>query len=137
MAPDDLNIQAVLDYALGVLQVRHAIVCGHTHCGGVGAVLDGTARGAVRRWLSRLHDLRDAMHGELEAVHDPQRRSELLSVANVVAQAESLVSSRAYQAARAEGSPPAVHGWLFRVETGLIEEVPLPLERWRAEGLVD
>lgn len=135
--PDDLGVQAVLDFAIGSLAVRHVIVCGHTRCGGVGAVLDGTARGSVRRWLSRLDELREAMKDELEAVDDPSARADLLAARNVVAQAEVVAASPAYRSARAEGAAPSIHGWLFRVETGLLEELDLPLERWRQEGLVD
>lgn len=137
VGPDDLNVQAVLDFAIGSLEVRHVIVCGHTRCGGVQAALEGTARGPVRRWLAPLDELRRAMAADLEALDDPQARADLLAAANVVAQVESVAASRAYQACRAVGAAPSLHGWLFRVETGLIEELEIPVERWRREGLVD
>lgn len=123
---DDLNVQAVLDFAIGSLEVRHVIVCGHTRCGGVQAVLDGTARGPVRRWLEPVDELRRSIAADLEALDEPEARADLLSARNVVAQVEAVAASPAYQAFRARGAAPSLHGWLFRVETGLIEELDLP-----------
>ena len=134
---DDLNVQSVLEFGIGALGVRHVIVCGHTGCGGVNAVLEGRTSGAVGRWLERLGEVRDAMADELAAVADPAERADLLAARNVVAQVEAVVRSPAYRAAREGGGAPRVHGWLFRVETGLIEELELPEDAWRREGLMD
>ncbi|MBW3534341.1 MAG: carbonic anhydrase [Gemmatimonadetes bacterium] len=134
---DDLNVQAVLDFAIGSLEVRHVIVCGHTRCGGVQAALDGSARGPVRRWLEPLEELRRSIAAELEALDEPEARADLLSARNVVAQVEAVAASPAYQSCRDRGAAPSLHGWLFRVETGLIEELELPMKHWRGRGLVD
>lgn len=50
---------ATIEYALCVLQVRDIIVCGHSHCGAVGAILRGddlSAMPAVRHWLEHSTD---------------------------------------------------------------------------------
>lgn len=53
---------ATIEYALRALQVRDIIVCGHSHCGAVGAVFRGddlSAMPAVRHWLEHSTDGRD------------------------------------------------------------------------------
>ena len=53
----DANVQAVLEYAILSLEVRHVVVGGHTCCGGVGAALAGLEEGAVGAWLADLRSL--------------------------------------------------------------------------------
>ena len=53
----DLNAMAVIEYAVSSLGVRHIIVCGHYHCGGVRAALEGHQAGAVALWLQPLRNL--------------------------------------------------------------------------------
>ena len=55
----DLNALAVIEYAVSSLGVRHIIVCGHYHCGGVRAALEGHQAGAVALWLQPLRNLAD------------------------------------------------------------------------------
>src|SRR6185437_5359309 len=47
----DLNCLSVLQYAVEVLRVEHAIVCGHYGCGGVIAADRGAPLGLIDNWL--------------------------------------------------------------------------------------
>lgn len=133
---EDGNVQAILEYALLTLRVRHVVVGGHTRCGGVGAVLDGLEEGAVGAWLVGLRDLARAHAPELDAITDPVERADRLSEINVVDQVRNVLLSPAFKRARKEGFAPTVHGWLFDLATGLIRELDLPAEAWREEGLL-
>jgi len=133
---DDGNVQAILEYALLTLKVRHVVVGGHTRCGGVGAVLDGLEEGAVGVWLSGLRSLAREHAGELDAIPDPVERADRLSEINVLAQARNVLLSPAFRRARKGGFAPTVHGWLFDLATGLIRELDLPEDSWRKEGLL-
>ncbi|MCF1595829.1 carbonic anhydrase [Streptomyces muensis] len=49
---------ATIEYAVEVLGVRDIVVCGHSHCGAVGALVRGDdldAVPAVRDWLAQAH----------------------------------------------------------------------------------
>ncbi len=132
----DTNVQAVLEFALLTLQVRHVVVGGHTCCGGVGAALAGLEDGAVGAWLKDLRALAKEHAQELEALPNLLARANRLSEINVVAQIKNVLLSPAYKAARENGTAPTVHGWMFDLSTGLIQEMDLPKHTWVAEGLL-
>ncbi|WP_041939561.1 MULTISPECIES: SulP family inorganic anion transporter [Frankia] len=54
--PSDLSVTAALDYAVEVLRVPAIVVCGHSGCGAMNALLKGTPPGqpesALAGWLS-------------------------------------------------------------------------------------
>lgn len=133
---DDGNVQAVLEFALLNLEVKHVVVGGHTRCGGVGAALAGLEDGAVGAWLTELRDLARAHSQELEALPNLEARANRMAEINVVAQLRNVLLSPPYQKARKMGIAPSVHGWMFDLSTGYITELDLPLDAWRAEGLL-
>lgn len=134
--PDDLNVQAVLEFAILNLKVRHVVVGGHTRCGGVGAALAGLEEGAVGVWLKGLRGLVAAHAEELAGFPSLLDRANRLAEINVVEQVKNVLRSPAYRKAKAEGSPPTVHGWMVDLASGLIREMELPLEAWGREGLL-
>jgi carbonic anhydrase len=134
---DDPAIGASLEYALGVLGVRHLIVCGHTGCGGVQASLDADPGGDLARWIAPVRALA-AEHGEeLGAIEDFRARADALAERNVVRQLENALHFPAVRKRMADDDHPLrIHGWMFCLDKGLIETVPLPWARWREEGLL-
>jgi len=52
------GVSAVVEFAVGVLEVRHIVICGHTHCGAMQALLaPGTVANmpTVKSWLRNAH----------------------------------------------------------------------------------
>jgi len=133
---EDLNVQAVLEFAVLSLRVRHVVVGGHTRCGGVGAALAGLDQGAVGAWLSGLRGLAKAHEEELSPLPSLLDRANRLSEINVLAQVRNVLLSPAYRAAKEEGAAPTVHGWMIDLASGLIRELELPVEEWQGEGLL-
>jgi len=132
----DANVQAVLEFALLNLEVKHVVVGGHTRCGGVGAALAGLEDGAVGAWIADLRELARTHARELEGLPDLMARANRLAEINVVAQLRNVLLSEPYRKAKEQGTAPTVHGWMFDLSTGYIREMELPLEAWRAEGLL-
>ena len=134
--PHDLNVQAILEYAILTLRVRHVVVGGHSCCGGVGAALAGYDQGAVGAWLKDLRELAAKHEEELRPLPSLLARADRLSEINVLAQLRNVLQCPPYQTAREEGKAPTIHGWMFDLGSGFIRELELPEEEWRGEGLL-
>jgi carbonic anhydrase len=118
----DLNMLAVLQYAVEVLKVRHVIVCGHYGCGGVHAA-QSLANGEhvlVDQWLGHIRQVRQAHLAELEAIADPDARERRLVELNVIAQVRNLEATSVIQAARARGQVVRLLGWVYNIGDGLL-----------------
>ncbi len=117
------GVTATIEYAVDVLKVRHAIVCGHSDCGAMKAALERETLQHLpraRRWLEHVEsafsyrqplNLADGEHAELAS----------LIRGNVVAQTMNLRVQPAVERAMSEGRL-SVHGWYYDILTGRIEE---------------
>jgi carbonic anhydrase len=123
LAPGDLNGNAVLQFAVEVLRVRHVIVCGHYGCSGVRAALEDQRLGLVDGWLAHIRAVKDRHAAALEALADPQARQARLCELNVVAQVEQVCATTAVRDAWGRGQPLAVHGWIYGVGDGLLRDL--------------
>ena len=121
--PQDANYLSVLQFAVDVLKVKHVIVVGHYGCGGVTAAVDGQRRGLVDHWL---HPIREVAHdhaAELAGIADEHARLDRLCELNVMRQVENVASDVFVQDAWARGQPLSVHGWVYSLADGLINDL--------------
>lgn len=128
---------AAIEYATEVLGVKDIIVCGHTQCGAIDAVLNPEKMDSlpmVKRWLaetSRVHEIVNARYADLS----PEERAIAAVQENVLAQLEHLREYPFVQS-RLEKGQIKVSGWVFEIATGqvydfdpdLMEFVPLGSE---------
>jgi carbonic anhydrase len=135
--PQDANYLSVLQFAVDVLKVRHVLVVGHYGCGGVAAAVDGRRRGLVDHWL---HPIREVAHdhaGELAACHDEKARHDRLCELNVMRQVRNVASDVFVQDAWGRGQEVSVHGWVYSLATGLVNDLGVtvsgPADLARAE----
>lgn len=119
----DLNCLSVLQYAVDVLRVRHVIVCGHYGCGGVRAALDGAKLGLIDNWLRHVQDIRGRYAGHLDALDDAAARADRLCELNVLEQAVNVCETTIVQDAWERGQELAVHGWIYRLDDGLLRDL--------------
>ncbi len=124
LAPaQDMNLLAVLQFALETLKVRHIIVCGHYGCGGVRAVLDGQRHGILDHWMQRVQRLCEDHHTDLEAIHDPETRINFICEKNVLAQVRALSRNPFVTDAWRRGQPVSIHGWIYSIRDGLVRDL--------------
>jgi carbonic anhydrase len=123
VAHTDLNCLSVLQFAVEVLRVRHVIVCGHYGCGGVRAALEGARLGLIDNWLRHVQDVRAVHAGRLDALGDAAARADRLCELNVLEQAVHVCETTIVQDAWARGQELAVHGWIYRLDDGLLRDL--------------
>jgi carbonic anhydrase len=116
----DLNLLSVLQYAVEMLKVRHVIVCGHYGCGGVKAAMGHDDLGIINKWLYNIKDVRRLHRDELEAIPTEDERFDRLVELNVIEQVKDLAKTSIVQRAWATRGGPHLHGWVYRLDDGLI-----------------
>lgn len=103
-----------IEYAVEVLGVSDIVVCGHSHCGAVGALVRGddlTAVPAVRDWLTH------ATPRPAGAVEDPAVSEGVQ--AHVLTQLLRL-RSYPYIEKKLKDRQLSLHAWFYEVHTGAV-----------------
>jgi carbonic anhydrase len=120
----DFNCLSVLQYAISVLKVKHIIVCGHYGCGGVKAALQPQQSELVitNKWLLHIKDVYRLHQEELEYM-DPARKLNRMIELNIIEQVYRLAHTSIVQYAWKHGHKPSIHGWVYGLEDGLIDEL--------------
>lgn len=120
----DVNLLAVLDFAVTVLKVRHVIVCGHYGCGGVkAAATQHDHKPVLNMWLRNIKDVYRLHSEELKAITDEQLRIDRLVELNVQEQVYNLAKTTIIQKAWKKEQRPHLHGWVYGLKDGLIKPV--------------
>ncbi len=123
VAHTDFNCLSVIEYAVAVLQVKHIIVCGHYGCGGVQAASQNHHLGLIDNWLRHIRDVRQKHESILQMFDNDPRRLDRLCELNVVEQVNNVCHTTIVQAAWERGQQLAVHGWIYRIQDGMIHDL--------------
>jgi carbonic anhydrase len=123
--PFDVNVHSVLQYAVEALRVKHIIVCGHYGCGGVRAALMDWSGLPLENWLSHVRAVYRANQDELDALADENARWRRLCELNVKAQVNAVRDAEAVKAAWRRDQPVVVHGWIYDLNEGLLNDLEL------------
>jgi len=132
---------AAIEYAVSALGVKDVVVCGHSQCGAMKALLepDSTAKlPLVRAWLSHA----EATRRLIEENYPHQHGDELLEITvqeHALMQIENL-QTHPCVAAKLQRQELTLHAWVYRLEKGEIlafsseqeEFVPLAADVARA-----
>jgi carbonic anhydrase len=121
--PQDANYLSVLQFAVDVLKVKHILVVGHYGCGGIAAAVDGKRRGLVDHWLHPIREVYQEHRSALERIPDIQTRYNRLCEFNIIRQVRNVASDVFVQDAWARGQKLAVHGWVYSLSDGLVNDL--------------
>ena len=116
------GVSAVIEYAVTSLRVRHIVICGHTDCGAMKALLQPDSTKDMPTVTSWLTNARAAL-SVAETLHTKSEwRRELLSVLteeNVLLQLQHLKTHPSVAGAMAMGEL-TVSGWLYDIGKGQV-----------------
>ena len=121
----DLNALSVMQYAIDQLHVRHIMVVGHYGCGGVTAALHNRRVGLADNWLRHVQDVRNKHRAFLDARADDETRLQALCELNVLEQALNVCETTVVQDAWAREQSVVVHGWVYGLHNGLLEDLTM------------
>lgn len=125
---NDMNIQAVVQYAVANLEVNKVIVMGHTGCGGVAAAHGKLAVGGViDTWLQPIRTLRDTFYTQLNQTESEHDQLDMLATFNA-AQSAQVVRKLPAVATAVEKRELEVWALVYDTVTGLVHQVELPEE---------
>jgi carbonic anhydrase len=117
------GVSATVEYAVQVLRIRHLIVCGHSDCGVIRALMHPeTLEGldCVKDWLQHVEPAWQYVD-EVERHANELTRHTALAHANVLAQLDNLRSHSYIQQALSEGRLQ-IHGWYYDILSGQVEQ---------------
>lgn len=120
----DVNLLAVLDYAVTHLKVKHVIICGHYGCGGIKAAATKTDfKHVLNMWLRNIKDVIRHHMEELSNIEDEERRMDRLVELNVQEQLFNLAKTTIIQRCWKKEQRPDLHGWVYGLKDGIIKPV--------------
>ncbi len=110
-------VSAVLEYAVTALEVRHVVVCGHTDCGAMKALLDPASVAGmptVEQWMRNAYPALGLAAG---ATPDQLLRS--VTEQNVLLQMRHVRTHPSVATALAEGRL-TISGWVYDIAEGQV-----------------
>jgi carbonic anhydrase len=116
------GVSSAIEYAILALGVRDVVVCGHSDCGAMKALLtpgalDGMPN--VAAWLRHSHAAHEVVRETCPSGLDATALARLLAMENVIAQLNHLRTHPTVAAKLAAGRM-RLHGWFFDLETGAV-----------------
>jgi carbonic anhydrase len=122
---------ATIEYAVAGLGVQHVVVCGHTGCGAMRALLEPASLDDLpetARWLRHAESTRRVAHARNGQPTFVGRWDATVEV-NVLMQIENLRTHPSVAAALA-GGVLSLHGWVFDLRTGEVRSYDTALARF-------
>jgi carbonic anhydrase len=119
----DMNVLAVLEYAIDVLRVRHVIVAGHYGCGGVRRALVEQRGALVDHWLQPLSMYYRKHRPAFDRMADDAHRFDRLCEINIEMQVRRVAATHLVENAWARGATLHLHGWIYGMHDGLLRDL--------------
>jgi carbonic anhydrase len=122
VAFNDVNIAAIIDYAISYLKIPDIVVCGHTKCGGIAAIFDGIENHYIADWLLIASGAKERVEAIAKRKKlTREQKLQYLAEENVHLQIRHLKELSIIKHRHSPEVIPRVHGWIYDVDTGRIK----------------
>jgi len=115
------GVSTAIEYAVLALGVQHIIVCGHSDCGAMRAVLNPQSlekMPTVKAWLRHAEVAKAMVHDNCDCANEGESMK-VLTEENVIAQLQHLRTHPSVASRMANGHL-FIHGWIYDIETSEI-----------------
>jgi len=119
----DLNVLAVLEFAIEELKIEHVIVCGHYGCSGIRRAISNERGALVDHWLQPVSMLYRKHRATFDAIGNHDRRIDRMCEINVEMQVRRLAATPIIEKAWSKGDKLHIHGWIYAMHDGLLHEL--------------
>jgi len=116
------GVSTALEYAILALGVQHVIVCGHSDCGAMRAVLNPDSlekMPTVKAWLRHSEVAKVVVQDNCSCANEAESMK-VLTEENVIAQLQHLRTHPSVASKMAAGQL-FIHGWIYNIETSEIK----------------
>ncbi|MBD1552961.1 carbonic anhydrase [Pseudomonas typographi] len=116
------GVSTAIEYAVMALGVQHIIVCGHSDCGAMRAVLNPASlekMPTVKAWLRHAEVAKTMVHDNCHCTSEAETMG-VLTEENVIAQLQHLRTHPSVASRLASGQL-FIHGWVYNIETSEIK----------------
>jgi carbonic anhydrase len=119
------GVSAVIEFAVSALEVKHIVVCGHSDCGAMKALLDPESVAkmpTVKSWLTNAHaalSVANTLHEHDVEEHSDRPLLEVLTEQNVLLQMQHLKTHPSVASAMALGRV-TLSGWIYNIGSGVV-----------------
>jgi carbonic anhydrase len=114
------GVSAVIEYAVAALKVKHVVVCGHSDCGAMKALLNPESLEplpAVKRWMTNAAAAASVASSLNKPDEDPGTRLRRITEENVLLQLQHLRTHPSVAGAIARGEL-TLSGWVYDIGAG-------------------
>lgn len=126
------GVTASIEYAVAVLGIPDIVICGHSDCGAMTAILRGGERldklPAVARWLHYADSARDAVAAEYAHASEKEQLDALVRE-NVLAQLDNLLTHPVVADA-IHNKQLRLHGWIYDIRSGSVNTYDARVRRF-------
>jgi carbonic anhydrase len=126
------GVSASIEYAVAALGIEDVVVCGHTDCGAMKAILREDALDkmpAVASWIKYAAAAKEIVNATLPEGADDHARLHALVHENVLCQIRNL-QTHPIVAARLATGHLRLYGWVYNIEKGTVETFDAEIGRF-------